>query len=164
MSGWYLVHTKIRQELVAVENLERQGFDTFLPMLNAEKLRRGKLVVVREPLFPRYLFIRLSTGIEAQSWGPIRSTVGVSRLVTFGHSPARLDDEIFIAIRSRSESQEVMVRQFSPNDHVVLTQGPFVGVDAIYQTSDAYGRVILLLNLLNKQVKLTTEAAFIESK
>jgi transcriptional antiterminator RfaH len=91
MSNRYLVHTKIRQESVAQENLERQGFECFLPQIHVEKLRKGQLRVVREALFPRYLFIRLETGIDAQSWGPIRSTLGVSRLVTFGQTPAKVD-------------------------------------------------------------------------
>ena len=53
MSNWYLIHTKIRQERVALENLERQGFECFLPQINTEKLRRGALQVVQEALFPR---------------------------------------------------------------------------------------------------------------
>ena len=36
MSNWYLIHTKIRQERVALENLERQGFKCFLPLIRAE--------------------------------------------------------------------------------------------------------------------------------
>ena len=87
MSNWYLIHTKIRQERVALENLERQGFECFLPLIRAEKLRRGQLLVVQEALFPRYLFIRLGTGLESQSWSPIRSTVGVSRLVMRMRTP-----------------------------------------------------------------------------
>jgi transcriptional antiterminator RfaH len=63
MSNWYLIHTKIRQERVALENLDRQGFECFLPTILAEKLRRGALQVMKEPLFPRYLFIRLGTGV-----------------------------------------------------------------------------------------------------
>lgn len=78
MKSWYLVHTKIRQEAVALANLQRQGFECFLPLIWVEKLRRGNLQVVQEPLFPRYLFIRLGMGAESQSWAPIRSTLGVS--------------------------------------------------------------------------------------
>ena len=47
MSNWYLIHTKIRQERLALENLERQGFECFLPLIRAEKLRRGALQVVQ---------------------------------------------------------------------------------------------------------------------
>ena len=95
MLNWYLVHSKPRQELCSLENLERQGFECFLPLIAVEKLRRKLIVVVQEPLFPRYLFIRLDASQEGRSWNPIRSTTRVSRLVSFsqgqhpvgGHHP-----------------------------------------------------------------------------
>lgn len=154
MSYWYLIHTKIRQERVALENLERQGFECFLPLIRAEKLRRGKLQILQEALFPRYLFIRLSTELESQSWAPIRSTLGVSRLVTFGQTPARIDEDLLTAIRFQNEESEVVIRHFEPGEQVIVTDGPFVGVEAIYQIADGEGRVILLLNILSKQVKM----------
>ena len=161
MSNWYLIHTKIRQERVALENLERQGFACFLPLLRAEKLRRGTLQVVQEPLFPRYLFIRLGTELESQSWAPIRSTVGVSRLVTFGQTPAKIEDELITQLQVKTDSTEVQLRHFEPGEQVVVTDGPFVGVEAIYQMADAEGRVMVLLNILSKQVKMTVPPASI---
>jgi transcriptional antiterminator RfaH len=157
MNNWYLVHTKIRQERVALENLERQGFDCFLPLLRVEKLRRGKLQVIQEALFPRYLFIELGTSIDAKSWGPIRSTTGVSRLITFGQTPARVSQGLITELRSRSDSDKVQRRHFEPGEHVVVTEGPFVGVEAIYQMTDAEGRVMVLLDILSKQVKMTIQ-------
>ena len=155
MSNWYLIHTKIRQERVALENLERQGFACFLPLIRAEKLRRGALQVVQEPLFPRYLFIRLGTGLESQIWAPIRSTVGVSRLVTFGQTPAKIEDELISQLQVKMDSTEVQLRHFEPGEQVVVTDGPFVGIEAIYQMADAEGRVMVLLNILSKQVKMS---------
>jgi hypothetical protein len=35
--------------------------------IRAEKLRRGQVQVIQAALFPRYLFIRLGTGLESQS-------------------------------------------------------------------------------------------------
>ena len=155
MSNWYLIHTKIRQERVALENLERQGFACFLPLIRAEKLRRGALQVVQEPLFPRYMFIRLGTGLESQSWAPLRSTVGVSRLVTFGQTPAKIEDELISQLQVKMDSTEVQLRHFEPGEQVVVTDGPFVGIEAIYQMADAEGRVMVLLNILSKQVKMS---------
>lgn len=71
---WYLIHTKPRQEKCALENLERQGYACYLPMLPTEKLRQRILTIGEEPLFPRYLFIQLDSGALAKSWSPIRST------------------------------------------------------------------------------------------
>jgi transcriptional antiterminator RfaH len=161
MSNWYLVHTKIRQESVAQENLERQGFECFLPQIHVEKLRRGQLRVVREALFPRYLFIRLDTGLDAQSWGPIRSTLGVSRLVTFGQTPAKVDEDLIEQLRLKTNTTEVQLRHFAPGEQVVVTEGPFVGVEAIYQMADGEGRVMLLLDILSKPVKMTVSPASI---
>lgn len=161
MSNWYLIHTKMRQEHLALENLERQGFECYLPLIRAEKLLRGALQVVQEALFPRYLFIRLGTGLESQSWSPIRSTTGVSRLVTFGQTPAKIGDELVAGIRAQTESPEVQRRHFEPGEQVVVTDGPFAGVEAIYQMADGEGRVMLLLNILSKQVKMTVPPSHI---
>jgi len=161
MRNWYLIHSKIRQEWVALDNLERQGFECFLPLLKEEKMRLGKLQEVQEALFPRYLFIRLGTGVESQSWAPIRSTLGVSRLVTFGQTPAKIDDELIADIRIQSNSAEVQLRHFNPGEQVVVTDGPFVGVEAIYKMPDGEGRVMVLLNILSKQVKLRVSPASI---
>ena len=161
MSHWYLIHTKIRKEQCALQNLEQQGFECYLPEMHAEKLRRGTMAVVPEPLFPRYLFIRLSTGLESQSWAPIRSTVGVSRLVTFGQTPAKIEDELIAQLQVKTDSAEVQLRHFVPGEQVVVTDGPFVGVEAIYQMADAEGRVMVLLNILSKQVKMSVPPASI---
>ena len=57
--NWYAVQTQPNRENVAVANLERQGFDVWMPLCeriirHARQARR-----VRRPLFPGYLFINL---------------------------------------------------------------------------------------------------------
>ncbi len=43
---WYAIHAKPKQEQRALENLERQGFEAWLPLITVEKLRRGRLTEV----------------------------------------------------------------------------------------------------------------------
>jgi transcriptional antiterminator RfaH len=156
-SNWYLIHTKARQESVALENLERQGYECFLPLILIEKIRRGKLQAVQEPLFPRYLFIRLSSSYDSLSWTPIRSTLGVSRLVSFGQIPAKVEDKLIEALSLQSNSSAVLQKYFQPGEEVVVNQGPFAGIKAIYQMDDGEGRVMVLLNILSQQVKMMIE-------
>ena len=151
---WYLIHTKVRQERCAQENLERQGYNCFLPQLRSEKLRRGALSVVQEPLFPRYLFIRLDAGLEAKGWGPIRSTLGVTRLVTFGNQPAKISDALVGTIRAQTEEAIAPKTYFEAGQALVVTDGPFMGLEAVYQMQDGEGRVMVLLNILSKPVQL----------
>lgn len=154
---WYLIHTKVRQERCAEENLERQGYTCFLPRMRVEKLRRRALVVVMEPLFPRYLFIRLDAGLKAKGWGPIRFTSGVTRLVTFGNQPAKLSDSLVGYIRARTKDAVAPKEFFEPGQALVVTNGLFIGLDAIYQMPDGEGRVVVLLNILSKPVQLSVE-------
>ena len=157
--NWYVVHTKPRQEQRALENLEAQGYCCYLPVIQAEKIRRQKLIIEQEPLFARYLFIELDASSGGKSWAPIRSTLGVSRLVTFGQTPAKIEDELIAQLQVKTDSTEVQLRHFEPGEQVVVTDGPFVGVEAIYQMADAEGRVMVLLNILSKQVKMSVPPA-----
>ena len=163
MGHWYLIHTKIRQEAVALDNLERQGYTCFYPTLMAEKVRRKALTLVEEPMFPRYLFIQLDTGLESLSWAPIRSTLGVSRLVKFGQEPAKVDPAIIEALQAtQAQGAPVVLRQFAPGDALHITDGPFKGIDAIYQATDGEGRVMVLLELMSKPVRMTVEPTLVK--
>lgn len=156
--AWYLVHTKPRQEETALFNLERQAYECYLPKLQVEKIRRGKAAVVSEAMFPRYLFVRLDTSGQGQSWSPIRSTLGVSRLVHFGNQPAKAGDELVDILRSREETLPAE-RLFDSGDRVRVAQGPFAGIEAIYQTSDAEQRSMILIDILSKTVSMRIETA-----
>lgn len=157
---WYLVHTKPRQEMCALENLQRQGYQCYLPTLPSEKLRHGVLMVTDEPLFPRYLFIRLGQGDSAPSWAPIRSTKGVSRLVSFGVKPAKVADSLVEALRAQEASVHALPRRlFKPGERVRLTEAPFAGIEGIYQMAEGERRVIVLIELLSKQVRVQVAPA-----
>ena len=157
---WFLVRSKPRQEAVALANLARQGFESYLPLFAAEKLVRRKSTVVQEPMFARYLFVRLDTSGNGQSWSPIRSTVGVSELVCFGSRPARVDDALIAALREREATQQAdPITLFAHGDSVRITEGAFAGLEAIYQMNDAEGRAMVLLDLLSKPVAMTIDAA-----
>lgn len=149
-AGWYVVHTKPRQEFRALEQLQNQGYACFLPTLQKEQIRRGKLTTCVEPLFARYLFIQLST--VTSNWSPIRSTRGISNIVAFGGRYATLPDTFVDTLRSVAE--DVQQRLFEPGERVAIASGPFAGLEGIYQVSDGDARAIVLIELLNQSQKL----------
>lgn len=156
--AWYLVHTKARQEDTAITNLQRQNFRCYMPMLYVERVRRGKPVVVAEPMFPSYVFVQLDTSGQGQSWSPIRSTLGVRELVKFGGHPPKVDAELINALHAREQLQQSNPQAlFAAGDKVVITDGPFAGIEAIYQTTDAERRPMILLSMLNKPVSMRIE-------
>lgn len=155
--SWYLVHTKPRQEDIALANLQRQGYECYLPQMRIERVRRRKAEVATEPMFPRYLFIRLDSSDQGKSWSPIRSTLGVSQLVHFGARAAKVDDTLVDLLRQRERTLPTEA-MFQSGDSVVITDGPFAGIEAIYKTADAERRAFILLEILAKPVSMHIDA------
>jgi transcriptional antiterminator RfaH len=150
---WYVIHTKPRQEQRALENLQRQGFEAWLPMMELEKVRRSRLTRVTEPMFSRYLFIRLDT--TQTNWSPIRSTLGVSKLVSFGNVPAAVPDALIDMLR---ESPPLTPqRLMNPGDEVQLVDGPLRGLRGIYQQHDGEARAMVLIELLSQPQSIQIE-------
>ena len=149
---WYAIHSRPRQEERALENLERQGYEAWLPMLTVEKVRRGKLTQVVEPMFSRYLFIRLDT--EQTNWSPIRSTLGVSKLVSFGNRPAVIHDELIEMLRQMPAREPERLLQ--TGQLVKFVAGPLRGLEGIYQQPDGELRAMVLVDLLSKQHTVVT--------
>ena len=120
---WYAVHSRPKQEQRALENLQNHGYEAWLPLITLEKLRRGRVTEVVEPMFSRYLFIRLD--MEHTNWTPIRSTLGVGSLVSFGNRPAPMSDDLINTLRNMPErAPEKLLQQ---GQAVRMIDGPWKG-------------------------------------
>jgi transcriptional antiterminator RfaH len=151
---WHVVHTKPRAEARALENLERQGFEVFLPMITLQKVRRAKLASITEPMFSRYLFLRTTAAMEDLS--VVRSTLGVSQLVRFGTVPAKVPHAWVEAMRVQPAVQETLHK---PGDKVLLADGMLKGLEAVYMHTDGEMRAMVLIELLSKPHLISYEAA-----
>ena len=154
---WYVIHTKVRQEARALENLSSQGYECYLPQIKRQKLRRGAIGLALEPLFPRYLFIRLDASLSGKSWGPIRSTLGVSNLVAFGGIPAKAPNVFIDILKEKIDEANVTPKKiYQPGERLLITTGPFADIEGIFQMDDGESRAMLLIDILNKatQIKL----------
>ena len=155
MTDWYAIHTKPRQEYVAVENLERQSYEVFLPLIRQPRRRRGRWQTVTEPLFPGYLFSRLD--LEADNIAPIRSTRGVTGLVRFGGLPCPVPADVVENLQILQESEEGVIctaTLFQPGDRVSISEGPLAGLEGIFLAASGKERVSLLLDFLGKQQRI----------
>ncbi len=147
---WYVIHTRPRQEERALENLTRQGYKAWMPWLEVEKIIGGRITKVIEPMFSRYLFIQLDQ--VTTNWGPIRSTLGVSKLVTFGNQAASISNE-FVEILQRTPLQDSK-HILKQGDEVEIMQGPLKGVKGIFDQQDGELRAMILIELINQSHKV----------
>ncbi len=162
MSDWYVLQTKVRQEVLAEQNLHNQAFNTFLPFSKLQKHQRGRWQAVYEPLFPGYLFIELD--LERQNTAPIRSTRGVMRLVRLGTILQPFPESLLqVLMQAQAASGEAIdsTNMFESGDEVRLISGPMVGLKAIFKARNSQERVVLLLNILGNETQVSVSPHYI---
>ena len=150
--------TKPREDDRAEAHLLNQDYELFRPLLRQHKIKKGVQVVVTEPLFPRYIFIRLDDVLG--NWSRIRSTRGVAKMVRFTDLPAIVPDSLIAALQNQCVENNIIdtTREkpfvYSKGDEIEITEGSFRGITAIIKEQVADDRVLLLLNLLGKEQEL----------
>ena len=74
-------------------------------------------------------------------------------MVTFGGHPAKVVGQLIDHIRCRETSHSAQP-MFALGEHVVVADGPFPGLEAIYLTTGAERRSMILLEMLGKPVSM----------
>ena len=152
--NWLLLQVKPRQEMRALENLELQQGECYCPLIQVEKLSRGKRIHAEEALFPGYLFINVQPEKNGLTYTSIRSSRGVSKIVGFGAEPIKVPEALIAQIRHREQFNSLgLIAKDLPQagDDINITEGPFKGLKAVFSHTDGLQRSIVLINLLNQK-------------
>ena len=163
--NWFAVVSKPRQEQIALENLQRQGFECFLPMAENPYQRRSKKhIKIIEPLFPRYLF--LNAIAESQNLAPVRSTRGVISMVRFGTELAVIPESIIKAIKDRVEADTGLIKinpiEIKAGDKVRIFDGPMAGISGIVTERSSKNRTLILMELLGRPTQVEVDAMILQ--
>lgn len=151
MECWYLVYCKPKQESRAQANLAAQGITACYPSISKSKTTSSK--AVKQPLFPRYLFVSLNP--ETASFSAVRNTRGVSDFVRYGANLQLVPNELVTQLM-QSPAQPIEC-ELNQGDTVMLTEGCYKNIQALYQEPDGEKRSILLIKLLNQNTKITVD-------
>lgn len=159
---WYLVHARPRQEAVAAEHLERQGYAVYLPRLKLPRMRRARWHELIEPLFPRYLFAGVRPA--EQCIHPIRSTRGVAALVRSGEQYTPVSRGLLDALRARADGEgfhQLSADGLVPGEKVRIVAGPFAGLEAVFEARQGTDRVRVLLEIIGATTAATIPAGLV---
>ncbi len=157
---WYALQHKPAQGDRALTHLQNQDIACFYPKITVEKIKAGKRTKKLEPLFPGYLFVNLEQ--SDPQWAKLRSTRGVLRIVSFANTPAAISDEVIQHIKNSLDS---VAEQggIKPGQAVQLNEGPFEGINAIFQAYDGEARAIVLINFMQKQQRVKVPVSALKS-
>jgi transcriptional antiterminator RfaH len=156
-TSWYLAQLKPNARRIAERNLRRQGFETFLPLLDVTRRKSTTFVNELRPLFPGYLFIGFTP--NATPWRKINSTQGVSRLVSFDSMPKVIPSALVFELRNRCDGDGKLMSFSEPEigTTVKVTTGPFTDFVAKVEKIDPDKRVWVLLEIMSQTVTVKLE-------
>ena len=153
-NDWYVIRTKYQQEFKAALNLEAQEFEVYLPQF----IKNRKI----SPLFPGYLFVHMNHRLNISK---IMYTKGVHNFVKFGGWYASITDKIIKQIKEKeietaTKASELLMLQ--KGDKVEILDGPFKGLNAIFEEYSESDRVKVLFELLNNKQKVELKEKFVK--
>jgi transcription elongation factor/antiterminator RfaH len=157
---WFLVYTAPKSERRAELHLGAQGFRAFLPQFHRTVRHARQLRTVRSPVFPRYLFLILD--LERDRWLSVRSTVGVSGLVSQNGRPLPVPAGVVESLMERSDGG--MLRFDSAlvkGQSVRILSGPFTDFVGILEQLDEAGRTRVLLKMMGTSVPVALDRSLL---
>jgi transcriptional antiterminator RfaH len=158
VGAWVVLKTKPRREPLAAQAVEARGVHTYLPRL-PHRPPSGRANSAG-PLFPGYVFARVCEGTDDILRA--RCAPGVSYVLPRVGAPARLEDGVINAIRTREHELKTGTAPtgFSSGDAVRVMSGPFRWVTGLFDRRlNAAGRVRILLQLVNGTLALQIQEA-----
>lgn len=156
--GWIVVNCQPHRESVALENLRRQAFNCYCPMIRRQVRHARRTYESVRPLFPNYVFVALDFG--RQSWRSLLSTRGVRGVISCGEAPSMLGSEIIEELRAR-EIDGAVTRPTAPfriGQRVGIVRGALDGLVATIVDLDEKDRIVVLLDLLNRPVRVSVKS------
>jgi transcriptional antiterminator RfaH len=153
---WFILQFKSNSHHLAAKNLNRQGFETFLPLHDTTSRKLSRFVSTSKPLFPGYMFIRFD---RAESdWHKINNTYGVSRLITFNSILKSIPTRFINNLKERYDlsGKLLPIKKFKKGDQVKVLTGPFADFIATVEKYEADHRIWILMDLMGRETKIQT--------
>lgn len=155
--AWYAIWTRSRHEQVVREQIERKGFEVFLPTITRWSRWKDRKKKIDWPLFPGYCFARF----EPDAALPVLKCSGVVSIVSFEGRPAPIPEFEIEGIRRLVQSD----LRFDPcplireGMMVEVVHGSLKGVIGRLVRKGAHARLVLSVHLIGQAVSVEVDAA-----
>lgn len=148
---WFACRTHARAEKVVCGFLERNGFESYLPLVEEERQWSDRRKRIRRPLFSGYLFVRTALS-------DLRRVVRAPRLLNVVSVDGRFATPLrrgeIAAVRRLVEGANAAGRLPRPEDYlrpgepVRVVEGPFEGLQGVLIDDRSGSRVAVKIDAL----------------
>ena len=151
---WFILQFKSNSHHQAAKNLNRQGFETFLPLDDITSRKLSRFINTSKPLFPGYMFVRFDRA--KSEWHKINNTYGVSRLITFNSNLKSIPTTFVnnLMMRYDLSGKLIPMKKLIKGDQVKILKGPLSNFIATVETYETDQRIWILMDLMGRQAKI----------
>lgn len=153
---WYACRTRARAEKRVDELLDRDGFETFLPLVERERQWADRKKTVAFPMFPGYTFARFPLA----AYRDVLRTPGIVHVVSSRGRPVPVRPEELESVRRFARGIEATGRVPDPVDYlepgtpIVVEEGPFQGMRGVLLEGRGPARVAVRLGAIRAAVSV----------
>jgi transcription antitermination factor NusG len=159
MPRWYALRVRSNFEKPVSNLLQSKGLEEYLPVYRARRLWSDRIRQIDMPLFPGYVFCRISPG----QCSSMLATTGVVTVVGIQNRPLPIDDEEIAVVRRMVESRSVVEPWpfLQVGQRVRVRRGPLAGVEGILIKMKNSCRLVVSVSLLGRSVATEFDAAYL---
>jgi transcription antitermination factor NusG len=158
-SRWFAAYVRSRHEARTAQLLDQREIEFFLPQYKSERQWSDRKVELLLPLFPGYLFVRMTPHDKTR----VLETPGVLYLVGASGRPEALEDaeieHLKTALRGHYDPRPCAC--VKAGDRVRVTAGPLQGTHGFMVREKNKNRVVVTLELIQRAMSVEVDMSAI---
>lgn len=159
--NWFVLYTKSRHEKLINWDLNRRQIEAFLPLRRIKRRWSDRSVVIEEPLFKSYLFVKTQLARKTE----VLRTKGAVQFVRFNSQPVTVQESVIFSLK-RLVDEAIAIDPFpyfNTGDRIFIKSGPFKGTEGFIQRKDARKcRLIVSVDAIQSSVSVEIDSCLVE--
>lgn len=148
---WYAAYVVARHEKVVAQQLAGRSVESFLPLYNAVRYWKNRRAHIELPLFPSYLFVRMSATERLR----VLQVPGVVHIVTFQGEPAAVPADEIEGLRSVLQLRKCEPCQYlAAGRRIRIKTGPLQGLEGVVVRQNGHTRIIASVDFIQRSTSV----------
>ena len=142
---WYVIYTKSRNEKKVAELLQKNGVESFCPLVKLKKNWSDRKKIVETPLFNSYVFVNVSE----KDRNVVFNVPGVIRYLFWLKKPAIVKDSEIESLKAvlNDTMDSFSIENYQIGDTVKISEGVFKGLDGVIEKQSNNKLHVILENV-----------------
>ncbi len=153
---WFALRLRSNREFQVRDALAARGIEVFLPTWSEDVKWTDRWKTTTRPLFPGYVFARLSRSIDFYAALLIR---GVVQFLPSSHNPWPIDEREINAVLGVVAAQaRAAPCEYQAGERVTIASGPLAGVQGVVVRTRGATHVVLTVEMLRRSIRVELDA------